>query len=122
MRSLLPGILFTVIILTACSKASPVPDPEPGLILIYCDLATLAGDAGPTPHDSLRAQIFERHGTTEAEFETALQPYRDDPRRWVPFFKAVSDTLESWSGRPAPRPSIRTPRPIPPQRRQTDGG
>lgn len=115
MRPLLPGILLSACILAACSEEPQIPEPDPGLILIYCELAALAGDAGPTPPDSLRAQIFERHGTTQAEYEAALQPYRDDPRRWVPFFKAVSDTLERWSGKAATRTPPRTLPPVPPQ-------
>jgi hypothetical protein len=75
-----------------------VPPPDADLVRLYCDLAMLAGDAGAPPADSLRAAVFTRHGTTQAAYEAALQPWRDDPRGWVRFFQAVLDTLQERTG------------------------
>ena len=111
MRSAPPVLLLLPLLLAACSESPPLPEPDVELVLIYCDLAMLAGDAGPTPPDSLRARVFERHGTTQEDYEAALQPYHEDPRRWVLFFKAVSDTLERRTGRRPPPPPIQRPPP-----------
>ncbi len=86
----------------ACTRKAPAPAPEAGLVQLYCDLALLAGDAGQPPPDSARAAIFTAYGTTQAAFEAALQPYRDDPRGWVRFFQAVLDTLQERIGTPPP--------------------
>jgi hypothetical protein len=72
-----------------------------------------AGDAGPAAPDSIRAEIFARHGTTQDEYEASLAPYKEDPSGWVEFFRAVTDTLDARVIRqyarygpppPAPRP------------------
>ncbi len=90
-------------LLTACSSAPEISETELTLVEIYCDLALLAGDQGETASDSLRTSVFERYGYTQDSYEQALQLYQDDPRGWIRFFQAVSDTIESRTGvRPEP--------------------
>ena len=90
-------------VLTACNGSPDLPEPDPTLVQIYSDLALLAGDAGSPAPDSLRSEILEQYGYTQESFEIALQPYRDDPRGWIRFFEAVSDTIENRTGvRPDP--------------------
>ena len=89
-------VLFALVSLSAaCAVSEPPPAPEPPLIQLYCDLALISDVTGPPAPDSLRLAVFERHGTTPEEFEEALRPYREDPRGWVLFFKAVVDTMEA---------------------------
>lgn len=107
MRAILLPVILLSLTMMACSESNPPPEPDPALVELYCDLALLAGDTGTPPSDSIRAAVFERHGMTRQEFEAALQPYFDDPRGWVQFFGAVSDTLERLTGeRPAPSSAI----------------
>jgi hypothetical protein len=80
--------------LTGCASPGP-PPPDPHLVRLYCDLALASGDRGPNASDSVRAAIFLRYGTSADSFRAALEPYRREPRRWVTFFTAVSDTLEA---------------------------
>jgi hypothetical protein len=90
----LPVILLLLFPLAGCGRSGPAP-PDPRLVSLYCDLALAAGINGPAASDSVRAAIFLRHGTSVDSFQAALESYRRDPRGWVTFFAAVSDTLEA---------------------------
>ena len=101
-------------LLVSCAGAAEPPPPDPILVSLYCDLAMAAGESGPAAPDSVRAAIFTRHGTTQSEFEAALGRYRDDPRGWIDFFQAVTDTFDSRITRQYPyraptRPAVRPP-------------
>jgi hypothetical protein len=89
-----PGLMipFLLLPLTGCAPSGP-PPPDPRLVRLYCDLALASHDRGPVAPDSVRAAIFSRYGTCADSFLAALEPYRRDPRGWVPFFTAVTDTL-----------------------------
>ncbi|MFC1628469.1 hypothetical protein ACFL3H_05090 [Gemmatimonadota bacterium] len=90
-------------LLAACSSSPELSESDLTLVEIYCDLALLAGDEGTAATDSLRTSVFERYGYTQDSYELALQPFHDDPRYWIQFFQAVSDTIESRTGvRPDP--------------------
>ncbi len=90
-------------LLAACSGPPELSESDQVLVQIYCDLALLAGDEGEAATDSLRTSVFEQYGYTQDSYEQALQPYHDDPRAWILFFQAVSDTIESRTGvRPEP--------------------
>ncbi|MFC1529457.1 hypothetical protein ACFL6R_01955 [Gemmatimonadota bacterium] len=99
------GCLSILCLLTACTGSSKIPAPDPTLVQIYCDLALLAGDEGPAASDSTRSAVFESYGYTQESYEDALQPYQDDPRRWIRFFQAVSDSIEVRTGSRPPPPT-----------------
>ena len=98
--------LSLLLLLTACTGSRDIPAPDPTLVQLYCDLALLAGDEGPAASDSIRAAVFERYGYDQASYEQALAPYQEDPRSWIQFFQAVSDTIEIRTGT-RPEPSSR---------------
>ncbi len=115
-----PGLMIPLLLLplTGCAPHGP-PPPDPRLVGLYCDLALASRDRGPVAPDSVRAAILSRYGTSADSFLAALEPYRRDPRGWVTFFTAVTDTLEARSQRvlpaiPGPAPT-RTPPPGQPE-------
>lgn len=114
MKYALPLLLLTLGAATACARPAPPLPPDPALVAIYCDLAMAAGDAGPAAPDSVRMEIFKRHGTSQEAFEAALDVYRRDPRGWLLFFRAVSDTFDARILRRYPRGALPSPRIRPP--------
>lgn len=113
MRPWLPILVLLAFGFDGCAPPPP-PPPEPALVQLYCELALAAGVSGPAASDSVRTAIFQRYDTTPEAFNAALGVYREDPRGWVVFFQAVSDTLEARVRDLGPglvEPPVRTPRP-----------
>ena len=94
----MPGLAALVLILLGLSAGCgepPPPPPDPDMVSLYVELAMAAGDAGAAAPDSTRIQIFRKYGTTAEAFEEALEVYREDPRGWVLFFRAVADSMDA---------------------------
>jgi len=109
-------LLPILLLLCACGNSSGSASIDPRLVAIYCDLATAAGDQGQAAPDSVRSRIFASHGTTQEDYESALAPFREDPSRWVVFFRAVTDTMDArviqqYSGYLSPPPTSPIPDP-----------
>ncbi len=113
MRKLHPAIpILLVLVLQAggCNSVPPPPEPDSEMVSIYVELAVAAGDQGEAAPDSVRRAIFEKYDTSEEEFLAALEVYREDPRGWVQFFRAVVDTFDAQTIRQygrGPAPSLR---------------
>jgi hypothetical protein len=115
MRKLHPALpIFLLLLLGACNRAAAPPEPDSEMVSIYVELAVAAGDEGEAAPDSVRQAIFDKYNTSQEEFLAALQVYREDPRGWVQFFRAVVDTFDAQTLRmygrgPAPAPRQRPP-------------
>ena len=107
-------VLALLTLLAGCGRSAVPPAPDPTIIQLYCDLALIAGDTGAIASETLRNDVFERHGITPEEFEEALRPFRENPQGWMLFFGAVVDTLEARVQRTTSGTMIPRDRPRPP--------
>ena len=84
-------IIISSLLLDSCSQKKGIPEDK--FVKIYCDLL-IAQDTTRAMNDTMRKEIFDRYSITAAEYNSTIQQYNSDPKKWDKFFDRAINYLQ----------------------------
>ena len=88
---ILPLLLIIFLLFSSCDKQSPIPEQK--FIKVYVDLLILQDTIGTNTasFDSLKTLVFKKHSITAEAYNSTINYYNSEPKRWEGFFdKAIA--------------------------------
>jgi len=81
-------IILSSLLFTSCSQKKGIDEAK--FIKVYCDLL-IAQDTTHAMNDKMRQEIFRKYSVTKEEYNSTIQLYNNDPKKWDKFFdKAIT--------------------------------
>ncbi|HKJ80453.1 MAG TPA: DUF4296 domain-containing protein [Ignavibacteriaceae bacterium] len=85
---IIPLIILSSLLLTSCSQKKGIDEAK--FIKVYCDLL-IAQDTTHEMNDKMRQEIFDKYSISKEEYNSTIQLYNNNPKKWDKFFdKAIT--------------------------------
>jgi flagellar motor component MotA len=85
---IIPLIILSSLLLNSCSQKKNIDEDK--FIKVYCDLL-IAQDTTHAMNDKMKQEIFKKYSITKEEYNSIIQLYNNDPKKWDKFFdKAIT--------------------------------
>jgi Domain of unknown function (DUF4296) len=105
---------FTILLISGCSNDKILDETK--FVKVYTDLV-IANDtlsATKSNFDSVKQTVFKRYGITSGQYDSTVNYYNKDMKRWESFFNTVTsyiDTLRSNknSTKSSPKENLNSP-------------